>query len=100
MKSFKQYIHESNSTANMTYMRAVGYDGANFAVDQVEADFDVEDWAEDKDQMGPWEVTNAIEATTRRTHVLQWLKAAGAQSKRAVSEKSIPITPDWQSKNR
>jgi hypothetical protein len=50
--------------------------------------------------MGPWEVNNAIAATTRRTHVLQWLKAAGANSKRAVSEKSIPITPDWQSKNR
>jgi hypothetical protein len=96
MKSFKQYINE-NTTANIIYLRV---SGANFAVDQVPTDFDVEDWAEDKDQMGPWEVNNAIAATTRRTHVLQWLKAAGANSKRAVSEKSIPITPDWQSKNR
>jgi hypothetical protein len=100
MKSFYQYIRESNSTANMVYTTAVGYDGANFAVDQVPTNFDVETWSDDKDRMRPWEVNNAIAANTRRTHVLKWLKAAGGQSKRAVTEKSIPITPDWQSKIR
>ncbi len=84
----------------MVYTRMVGYDGANFSADQVPTDFDVEDWPESKNKMRPWEINNAIDATTRRTHVLQWLKAAGANSKKAVSEKSIPITPDWQSANR
>jgi len=96
MKSFNQYIKE-NTTANITYLNT---SGANFAVDKVPTNFDVEDWPDDKDRMGPWEVNNAIEATTRRTHVLKWLKAAGGQSKRSVGEKSIPITPDWQSRNR
>ena len=98
MRSFKEYIRENN-TGNMVYAGVAGYDGANFSVDKVPMAFDVEWWDERK-KMKPWEVGNAIDATTRRTHVLQWLKAAGAHSKKAVNEKSIPITPDWQSANR
>lgn len=96
MKSFRQYIRE-NTTANIVYLNT---SGANFAVDAVPTNFDVDNWGEKEGHMDPWEVVNARDATTRRTHVLQWLKAAGANSKRAVSEKSIPITPDWQSANR
>lgn len=96
MQSFKEYIRE-NTTANMVYMST---SGANFSMDVVPTDFDIENWAEKKNDMLPWEVRNAKDATTRRTHLLKWLKAAGANSKEAVNDKSIPITPGWQSANR
>jgi hypothetical protein len=96
MKSFRQYISE-NTTANIVYLNT---SGANFAVDSVPTDFDVDNWGEKEDHMDPWEVRNAEDATTRRTHLMRWMKAASKFHSRAVNEKSLPLTPDWQSRKR
>jgi len=106
MKSFRQYIKEEdmpNSTAMFTY-------GLGFQVDTVRADFDVEDFTDTDDPKDrkdrkyrkhfPWEVENAIEANSRRDMVLRWMKSAGANSKKAVTNKSLPLTPDWQTTKR
>jgi len=106
MKSFRQYIKEEdvpNSTGMFTY-------GLGFQVDTVRSDFDVEDFT-DKDDPNdrkdrkyrkhfPWEVENAIEANSRRDMVLRWMKSAGANSKKSVTNKSLPLTPDWQTTKR
>lgn len=101
MKSFGQFIAEdgvSNGTANMVYLASVG---ANFAMDVVPSKFDVEDWAENTKKMHkPWEVRNAEDATTRRTHLLQWMKAVTDMRKEAVNASSLPLTPAWQSRKR
>jgi hypothetical protein len=73
--------------------------GKDFAVDVVSGNFDIEHW-EKHSKMKPWEVTNAENATTRRTHLLRWLKAASANSPNAVMDNSIPLTPKWQSRKR
>ncbi len=76
--------------------------GAGFAVDTVDADFDVDEYdsdPEDRKKMKPWEVRNALAANERREMVLRWLKSAGAGEK-SVTDKSIPKTPDWQSEER
>lgn len=74
--------------------------GANFAVDTVSTNFDVDEWPETKGNMKPWEVKNAEGATTRRTHLLRWMKAASAMEGNAVTDDSLPLTPDWQSRKR
>ena len=97
MKTFRQYIIETNTTANMVYA------GRDFSVDDVVGDFDVEDYdssEEEKNRMKPWEIENAEEATRRRNLVLQWLKAAGGNQSRAVTDRSLPLTPEWQSSLR
>ena len=75
----------------------------DFAVDAVGADFDVEDYdssEEEKKRMKPWEIENAEEANRRRNLILQWLKAAGGNQSRAVTDRSLPLTPEWQSRTR
>jgi hypothetical protein len=98
VKTFSEYIMETNTTANMVYATR------DFAVDDVRGDFDVEDYEsedpEDRKKMKPWEVENAEEANRRRNHILQWLKAAGANQSKAVTDKSLPLTPEWQSRTR
>ena len=88
---------ETNTTANLIYA------GRDFSVDDVTGDFDVEDYdssEEEKKRMKPWEIENAEEANRRRNLVLQWLKAAGGNQRRAVTDRSLPLTPDWQSSTR
>lgn len=75
----------------------------DFAVDAVGADFDVEDYdssEEEKKRMKPWEIENAEEANRRRNLILQWLKAAGGNQSKAVTDRSLPLTPEWQSRTR
>jgi hypothetical protein len=97
VKSFRQYLKETNNTGNMLYFTA---SGAGFAVDTVSSDFDVDQYdGESKNKMKPWEVRNALQANERRESVLRWLKAAGGGN-RSVNNKSIPMTPDWQSEER
>jgi hypothetical protein len=74
--------------------------GANFATDRVSTDFDVEDFPESRKRMKPWEVRNAEDATTRRTHLLQWMRAVSEFKKQAVNGNSLPLTPSWQSRKR
>ncbi len=85
---------EFNTTGNMLYF------DRNFQVDRATGAWDVEDWAEGKDKMKPWEVRNAEDATTRRTHMLTWLKAASGWQERMVNDRSLPLTPKWQSRKR
>lgn len=87
---------ETNTTANMVYV------GRDFSVDDVVGDFDVEDYSseEEKKRMKPWEIKNAEEANRRRNLVLQWLKAAGGNQSKAVTNRSLPLTPEWQSSTR
>jgi len=88
---------ETNSTANMVYSTR------DFAVDEVRGEFDVEDYEpsqEEKKRMKPWEIRNAEEANSRRDHILRWLKAAGANQTKAVTDRSLPLTPEWQSRTR
>lgn len=85
---------EFNTTGNMLYL------GRNFQVDRAKGAWDVEDWAENKNKMKPWEVRNAEDATTRRTHTLMWLKAASGWQEKMVNDRSIPLTPKWQSRKR
>lgn len=91
MRSFRQFISEMD-TNMLSY-------GKDFAIDVVSSNFDVEHWDEHS-KMKPWEVKNAENATTRRTHLLQWLKVAGANSPKAITDTSIPLTPKWQSRKR
>lgn len=91
MRSFRQFIKEMD-TNMLSY-------GKDFAADVVSSDFDIE-WWDAHSKMKPWEVTNAENATTRRTHLLQWLKAAGANTPNSVDDGSIPLTPKWQSRKR
>jgi len=85
---------ETNTTTNMVYATR------DFAVDDVVGDFDVEDWSETRKKMRPWEIRNAEEADSRRGLVLQWLKAAGGNQSKAVTDRSLPLTPEWQSRTR
>ena len=96
MKSFLQHVME-NTTANMVYF---GTNGAGFAVDTVSSNFDVDQWGEKHQEMKPWEVRNAEDATTRRSHLLRWMKASSKFQARAVNDSSVPPTPDWQSRKR
>jgi hypothetical protein len=100
MKSFLQHVME-NTTANMVYF---GQSGAGFAVDNVPTDFDVDDDDDEGQElhidMKPWEIRNAEDATTRRTHLLRWMKASSKFQARAVNDSSVPLTPDWQSRKR
>lgn len=73
------------------------YGGKDFAIDDVQTNFDVENWAEHKHKMKPWEVRNAEAAATRRTHLLKWLRAAGGHKEEAINTNSLPLTPAWQS---
>jgi hypothetical protein len=98
VKSFSAFIIE-NTTANMVYLTR------DFTVDNVPVDFDVEDFPESngektKHMKRPWEVRNAEEATTRRTHLLMWMKASSEFKKQAVNGMSLPLTPKWQSRIR
>lgn len=92
-----QHIRESNNVTNMTYIYQTG---AGFAIDRVASDFDVEDWPEGKKKMKPWEVRNAEDATTRRTHLLRWMKAVSDNKEEAVNSSTLPLTPKWQSRKR
>ena len=96
MKSFLQHVME-NTTANMVYF---GTNGAGFAVDTVSSNFDVDQWGEKHQEMKPWEVRNAEDATTRRSHLLRWMKASSKFQARAVNDSSVPLTPEWQSRKR
>jgi len=97
VKSFRQYLKETNNTGNMLYFAG---SGAGFAVDTVSTEFDVDQYdGENKKKMKPWEVRNALQANERRESVLRWLKAAGGGN-RSVNNSSIPMTPDWQSEDR
>jgi hypothetical protein len=91
MRNFSQHIHEQMTTAMLGYSK-------DFAADTVQSDFDVEDY--NKDEMKPWEVKNAEEAERRRKSVLLWLKAAGANTGKSVTDTSIPKVPKWQSRTR
>jgi hypothetical protein len=104
MKSFRQYIKEdgpSNGTGVFTY-------NFSFQADVVPDDFDVEDFegTDDIDQKKirnkqfSWEVENALHAERRREMISKWLKAAGANTKEAVDNKSLPQVPDWQTAKR
>lgn len=95
MKSFRRHIEEmTNSTANMLYATR------DFSVDDVDVEFDVEDYPEERRKMRPWEVRNAEGAAERRDLVLAWLKAAGANTRRSVTRSSLPMVPKWQSRDR
>jgi hypothetical protein len=94
MKSFLQHVME-NTTANIVYL---GTNGAGFAVDNVSSNFDVDQWGEKQQEMKPWEVRNAEDATTGRTHLFRWLNASRHFQARAVNDSSVPLTPDWQSR--
>jgi hypothetical protein len=96
MKSFRSFIVENNTT-NMSYLYTAG---ANFAVDAVPDNFDVDQWPEHKSNMKPWEVKNAEGATTRRTQLMRWMKAVTENQKSAVHGGSLPMTPTWQSRKR
>jgi hypothetical protein len=100
MKSFREYIKEDgvpNSTGIFTY-------GLGFFADMVPTDFDVEDYSDSDDPRDrkklPWEIENALEANRRRDMILRWLKKAGAKSSKAVTDKSLPQTPNWQTTKR
>lgn len=100
MKTFRQFVSEDsvpNSTGMFTY-------GLGFQADMVPSDFDVEDFTDTdeprKRKHLPWEVENAIEANSRRDMILRWMKSAGANSKKSVTNKSLPQTPDWQTTKR
>jgi hypothetical protein len=97
MKRFAEYIAEENSTGNMVYLAR---SGAGFAIDTVSSNFDVEHYAQKRKEMKPWEVKNALSANERREFVLQWLKAAGANTNNSVTNDSLPLTPGWQSEVR
>jgi hypothetical protein len=101
MLRFKHFISEENTTGNLIYFAS---SGAQFAVDTVGMNFDVEDFEnhepEKKKKMKPWEVENALLANKRREFVLQWMKAAGANTNNSVTDDSLPLTPDWQSEVR
>lgn len=98
MKSFRQYIKEEGP-ANGTGMFGYGF---NFQMDTVPTDFDVENYSDDgmKRTKLPWEVENAVHADRRQKMIMLWSKAAGANSKQAVSKSSLPQTPKWQSHER
>ena len=101
MRSFKRFISEDGG-ANTTSMFGYGFD---FAVDEIPSDFDVGDYDRTDDRDGErlkhrWELENALYAETRRELVLKWLKAAGANSKQAVSNTSLPKVPKWQTAKR
>ena len=96
MKRFKDFISEENSTANLIYF---GASGAQFSVDNVDFDFDIEDedsWEDEHDNMLPWEIENALMAKQRRKELLKWLKAAGGNTDESVVDSSLPDPPEWQ----
>jgi hypothetical protein len=97
MLRFKHFISEENTTGNMLYLAR---SGAGFAIDTVSSNFDVEDYPQKRKEMKPWEVKNALLANERREFVLQWLKAAGANTNNSVTNDSLPLTPGWQSEVR
>ncbi len=97
MLRFKDFILESNNTNNMLYAVAP----QNFmSGDSVGADFDVSSsgsWDPDeKKNMVPWQIENSMISARRRQEIMMWLQAAGANSKKAVANKSIPLPPYWQ----
>lgn len=97
MKRFSQWLIETNTTALFTY-------GKDFQVDMVRGDWDVENFNGDdpdsRKRMRPWEVKNALAADQRRNDILRWAKAGFLGMKEVMTDKSLPLTPDWQSKTR
>lgn len=83
-----------NNTGNMLYATR------DFQVDRATGDWDVEDHEQDKKKMKPWEVKNALAAEGRRELVLTWLKAVSGWQERMVDDRSLPLTPKWQSRKR
>ena len=98
MKSFKNYIKENgqgpaNGTGVFTY-------GLGFQADVIPTNFDVDKYDGFERTKLPWEVENALHAERRRETVAKWLKAAGANAKKAVADQSLPQVPDWQTAKR
>lgn len=94
MKKFSQFIQEEigNTTALFSY-------GRDFQVDVVTGDWDVEDF-EDGKKMKPWEVENADYANKRRNDIIRWAKSGFLGLPEVITDKSIPLTPKWQSRKR
>ena len=90
-------MNETNTTALFTY-------GKDFQVDVVSGDWDVEDYddgdAEDKEKLKPWEIENAEYANKRRNDILRWAKTGFNNLPQVITDKSLPLTPDWQSHKR
>lgn len=92
MKRFSQWLNETNTTALFSY-------GKDFQADVVKGNWDVEDF-DSKKKMKPWEVKNALSADERRNDILRWAKAGFLGMKEVMTDKSLPLTPKWQSKIR
>ena len=106
MMRFRHWLNETNTTALFSY-------GKDFQVDAVRSkwdhhkgtlrSWDVEDYngdAEDKEKLKPWEVENATYANQRRNDILRWAKAGFNNLPEVITDKSLPLTPDWQSHKR
>lgn len=92
MKRFSQWLNETNTTALFSY-------GKDFQVDVVKDNWDVEDF-DSKKKMKPWEVENALAADERRNDILRWAKSGFLGMKEVMTDRSLPLTPKWQSKIR
>lgn len=95
MKHFSQWLNETNTTALFSY-------GKDFQVDLAKGEWDVEDYSDDFDRSKtkPWEIENALAADERRNMILRWANAGFLGMKEVVTNKSLPQTPNWQSKVR
>ena len=110
---FRHWLNETNTTALFSY-------GKDFQVDAVRSkwdhhkgtlrSWDVEDFAdedggdehdpEEKKKLKPWEVENALNADRRRNDIIRWAKAGFNGHPEVITDKSLPLTPDWQSLKR
>lgn len=107
MLRFKDFISEMNTTLNMLYAvppedpEGLDPEATQFSdSSDVASDFNVgspQSWDPDEiKNMTPWQIENAIISARRRQEIVMWLQAAGANSKRSVANKSIPLPPEWQ----
>jgi hypothetical protein len=92
MKCFVSWLNENNTTALFSY-------GKDFQSDVVTGEWDVEDFHK-RNKMKPWEVKNALYAEKRREDILRWANAGFNGLKEVITDKSVPVVPDWQSMKR
>lgn len=91
------FLKELNTTAILGYGPGPEDDGFDFQR-AVPREFNVNDYPIGDDKT-PWEVANALGAAKHREAISKFLKAAGANSKQAVSPKSLAPVPEWQRYN-